>query len=89
LLAYVQGGGGIKLESYLGRSVGVSGQRFHRTGVPLELIVIRNLAPVQLAPPAECAFLDRFQRYLAGSLASRAADGCVTSGMLTWRAEMR
>jgi len=50
LLAYVQGGRGIKLESYLGRPVGVAGRRYHRAGVPLELIVVRTLAPVQLAP---------------------------------------
>lgn len=48
LLAYLQGAPGVDLNAYVGRSMGVVGQRSFRQELQGELIVVRSLTPVRL-----------------------------------------
>lgn len=48
LLAYLQGAPGVDLAGYVGKSMGIVGQRSFRQELHAELIVVRSLTPVRL-----------------------------------------
>lgn len=50
LLAYLQAGQGVRLDSYVGQSMGVIGRRSHDSRLRADLIVVERLTPVQLQP---------------------------------------
>lgn len=49
-LAYLSAGRGVRLDDYVGRSMGVVGQRTHDPRVRSDVIVVERLTPVQLQP---------------------------------------
>lgn len=50
VLAYLQPTNGLNLESYLGKAMGIYGERSHRPELRTDLIIVRSLTPVRLAP---------------------------------------
>jgi uncharacterized protein YgiM (DUF1202 family) len=48
MLSFLQGAPGIDLNRYVGRAMGVSGQRVHRDDWNADVITVRGLQPVQL-----------------------------------------
>ncbi len=50
VLAYLQPTNGLNLESYVGKSVGIYGERNYRQDLRTDLIIVRSLTPVRLAP---------------------------------------
>jgi hypothetical protein len=50
ILAYLEPLPGLTLDPYLGQAMGVSGPRQHRRDLQADLIVVRGLTPVRLAP---------------------------------------
>jgi hypothetical protein len=50
VLAYLQPTSGLNLEPYVGKSMGIYGQRTYRPDLRTDLIVVRSLTPVRLAP---------------------------------------
>ena len=48
MLAYLQAAPGVNLNSYLGKTMGVLGQRSYRPELQTELIIVRSLEPVRL-----------------------------------------
>jgi hypothetical protein len=50
VLAYLQGTPGVNLDQYLGRAMGLWGQRYYRQDLRADFLVVRGLTPVRLAP---------------------------------------
>ena len=50
VLAYLQPAAGLNLEPYVGKSMGLYGERSYRPELRTDLIVVRSLTPVRLAP---------------------------------------
>jgi len=50
LLAYLAPGQGVKLENYIGRAMGIIGQRSHDGRLRADVIIVERLTPVQLQP---------------------------------------
>lgn len=50
VLAYLQPTNGVNLEPYIGKSMGIYGQRSYRPDLRTDLIMVRTLTPVRLAP---------------------------------------
>jgi uncharacterized protein YraI len=50
LLAYLNPGQGVQLDQYIGKSMGVIGQRSHDARLRSDVIVVEKLLPVQLQP---------------------------------------
>ncbi|MBX3436373.1 MAG: hypothetical protein KF861_02705 [Planctomycetaceae bacterium] len=50
LLAYLHADGGVNLDAYLGRSMGVVGRRIHEERLRSDVIIVQKLTPVQLQP---------------------------------------
>ena len=50
ILAYLYPDRGINLDAYLGRSMGIVGPRTYRPELQTDLIVVRGMVPVRLAP---------------------------------------
>lgn len=50
LLAYLQADPGVNLDAHLGRPVGVVGRRFQDARLRSDVIIVRQLTPVQLQP---------------------------------------
>ena len=50
VLAYLQPANGLNLEAYVGKAMGIYGQRSFRPELRLDMIVVRSLTPVRLAP---------------------------------------
>jgi len=50
ILAYLYANGGINLDAYLGRQMGIVGSRAYRPELQTDLIVVRGMMPVRLVP---------------------------------------
>ncbi len=50
VLAYLQPAGGLNLEPYVGKAMGIYGQRSYRPDLRMDAIIVRSLTPVRLAP---------------------------------------
>lgn len=50
VLAYLQPTNGLNLEPYIGKAMGIYGQRGYRADLRTDLIIVRALTPVRLAP---------------------------------------
>jgi hypothetical protein len=50
ILAYLQAGGGVNLDAYVGRPMGIMGARAYRPELQTDLIVVRGIIPVRLTP---------------------------------------
>jgi hypothetical protein len=50
VLAYLQPVNGLNLEPYVGKAMGIYGQRTHRPDLRTDQIIVRSLTPVRLAP---------------------------------------
>jgi hypothetical protein len=50
VLAYLQPANGVNLEPYVGKAMGIYGQRTHRPDLRTDQIIVRSLTPVRLAP---------------------------------------
>jgi hypothetical protein len=50
VLAYLQPTNGLNLDAYVGKSMGIYGQRSYRADLRTDLIIVRSLTPVRLAP---------------------------------------
>jgi hypothetical protein len=50
ILAYLQAERGINLDAYIGRQMGIIGVRAYRSELQTDLIVVRGMIPVRLAP---------------------------------------
>lgn len=50
ILAYLQGSQGVNLDQFVGRAVGLHGQRMHRQDLQMDFVVVQSLTPVRLTP---------------------------------------
>ena len=50
VLAYLQPVRGLNLEPFVGKAMGIYGQRSYRPDLRMDSIVVRSLTPVRLAP---------------------------------------
>lgn len=50
VLAYLQPVQGLNLEPYVGKAMGIYGQRSYRRDLRVDMIIVRSLTPVRLAP---------------------------------------
>jgi uncharacterized protein YraI len=53
ILAYLRSAPGVNLDGFLGREMGINGQRFPDPKLRNDLIVVEQLTPVRLLPPSE------------------------------------
>jgi hypothetical protein len=51
ILAYLQAGGGVNLDAYVGRQMGIMGYRAFRADLQADLIIVRGVVPVRLVQP--------------------------------------
>ena len=48
ILAYLQAGGGVNLDAYVGRQMGIMGLRAYHPELQTDLIIVRAMIPVRL-----------------------------------------